>query len=87
MDVTPGQTAAFLEAWRHTARPYFESPGCRGVRLFQSQAQPDHFVCLVHWDDAATHKRVRETEPAQQFLNAIWGFFAAEPEIDYYDEL
>ena len=86
MTVAPGQSDAFVELFRRTAGPYFHSPGCREVRLFRSHDRPEQLVCLVNWDDVETHKRVRETAAAQQFLSAIWGSFVREPEIGYYDE-
>ncbi|WP_239331123.1 antibiotic biosynthesis monooxygenase [Frankia sp. CiP3] len=87
-DVTPGEEAKFIDAYRSVAAELATCPGCRSARMTRGVESPSRFVLLVEWDNLDAHVvTFRESARFVRWRAALGSFFAQPPTVEHVTDL
>ncbi|THV36969.1 antibiotic biosynthesis monooxygenase family protein [Glycomyces buryatensis] len=86
--ITPGQEAAFADAYRSAKDFVAVSPGLRSIRMTQGVENPSRFVLLIEWDSVEAHEQgFRDTDRFPKWREAIGPYFAQPPLVEHFENI
>ena len=86
LDVRPGESAAFEEAFAQAQEIIQASPGYRGHELRHCMESADRYLLLVWWDTLEDHTEgFRGSEAYQRWRGLLHHFYDPFPTVEHYE--
>jgi len=86
LDVVPGESERFEEAFK-SAQPLISSMrGCRSVRLARCIESESRYLLLVEWDRLEDHTEgFRGSQEYQEWRRLLHHFYEPVPVVEHYE--
>jgi len=85
LDVKPGQTDAFEEAFREAAPIIASMPGYVGHELQRCMENPDRYALLVRWQTLEDHTiGFRQSSEYQDWKRLLHHFYDPFPQVEHF---
>ena len=86
LDVKPGESDAFKEAFARAQTIIAGMPGYVSHQLQHCLERPDRFLLLVNWKTLEDHTvGFRESAQYQQWRELLHHFYEPFPEVEHYE--
>jgi heme-degrading monooxygenase HmoA len=86
LDVKPGRTDEFEEAFRRAQRIIAASPGYLSHELQRCIERPNRYLLLVRWRTLKDHTEgFRHSEPYQEWKKLLHHFYDPFPTVEHYE--
>lgn len=86
LQLRPGSSAAFEQAFAQAQALIAAMPGYRGHELQRCLERPDHYLLLVRWDSVAHHEQgFRQSPEYQQWRALLHHFYEPFPTVLHYE--
>jgi heme-degrading monooxygenase HmoA len=87
LDVVPGQTEHFEEAFGSALPIISAMPGCRSVRLARCVESPARYLLLVEWERLEDHTEgFRGSDEYQEWRRLLHHFYDPFPTVEHYEQ-
>ena len=88
LDVRPGETDAFEEAFREAQSIIASMPGFLGHELRRCVERPNRYLLLVDWDRLESHTvGFRGSKAYARWRELLHHFYDPFPEVEHYEEV
>jgi heme-degrading monooxygenase HmoA len=88
LDVRPGQTDDFEDAFSKAKDIICSMPGFQRLTLSRCLERPDSYLLLVHWDTLEDHtKGFRESPQYEEWRQLLHHFYDPFPTVEHYREV
>lgn len=86
LDVKPGQSEAFLEAFRRARAIIASMPGHLSHELQQCIENPDRYLLLVKWESLEDHTEgFRNSDAYQEWKALLHHFYDPFPTVEHFN--
>ena len=86
LQLRPGSSAAFEQAFEQAQALIAAMPGYRGHELQRCLERADHYLLLVRWDSVAHHEQgFRQSPEYQQWRALLHHFYEPFPTVLHYE--
>jgi heme-degrading monooxygenase HmoA len=88
LDVKPGETQAFEQAFERAKRIISASPGYVSHELQRCIEKPNRYLLLVRWRTLEDHTvGFRQSAPYQEWKKLLHHFYDPFPTVEHYEPL
>jgi heme-degrading monooxygenase HmoA len=86
LDVVPGESEAFEEAFDQARAIIASRPGFRSLRLERSVERPSRYLLLVEWNTLEDHTEgFRGSDEYQAWRQLLHHFYDPFPVVEHYE--
>jgi len=87
LEVVPGQSAAFEEAFATAKAVVSAAAGFRSLRLSRCIEEPNRYLLLVEWERLQDHTTgFRGSAAYQEWRGLLHHFYDPFPTVDHYED-